>query len=135
MSFTLDPRIAAASAFVADLPLCQVRLQDDARWPWLVLIPRRDGLIEIEELDPGDRAVLVDEAVLAGRVVRALDPAVRKLNVAALGNIVAQLHVHVVGRWRADLAWPGPVWGHGAPEPYGERLAATAARAAALLAA
>lgn len=122
MSFEPDGRIAAASVFVTDLPLCQVRLQDDARWPWLVLLPRREGLREIEELSAAERAALMDEVVRAGPAVRALQPAVEKLNVGALGNVVPQLHVHVVGRWARDLAWPRPVWGVGTAEPYGRNL-------------
>lgn len=117
MSWTVDARIEAASAFVADLPLCQVRLQDDARWPWLVLIPRGAGLREIEDLSGDDRRLLLDEVVAAGAAVRRLgeaaDQPVEKLNVAALGNVVPQLHVHVVGRRADDEAWPGPVWGAG----------------------
>lgn len=122
MSFAPDPRLAAASAFVVDLPLCQVRLQDDARWPWLVLVPRLAGLREVEELDAADRSQLIEETVRAGAAVRALRP-VEKLNIGALGNVVPQLHVHVVGRWAGDPAWPGPVWGVGVAEPYGTRLA------------
>lgn len=117
MSWALDPRIEAASAFVADLPLCQARLQDDARWPWIVLVPRRAGLVEIEQLTERERGWLIEEAVAAGAVVRRLGAAagrrVEKLNVGALGNVVAQLHLHVVGRRRDDPAWPGPVWGYG----------------------
>ena len=100
-----------------------MRLQDDARYPWLILIPRRAGLHEIEDLTPAERAVLMDEVVRAGEVVRALGQAagrpVQKLNVAALGNVTAQLHVHVVGRRHDDDQWPDPVWGRGAAVPYG----------------
>lgn len=114
--FILDPAFVATSHLVADLPLCEVRLQDDVRYPWLVLIPRQSGLIEIEQLDVGHRLQLMEEIVLAGAAVRAIGAAlglaVDKLNVGALGNVTAQLHVHVVGRRRDDPAWPGPVWGH-----------------------
>lgn len=127
MRFALDARLESSSAFVADLPLCHVRLQDDRRWPWLVLIPRRPRLREAEDLAPEDRARMLDEAVLAGRAVRALGDAagrpVEKLNLGALGNIVPQLHLHVVGRRADDPAWPGPVWGFGAPESYNSALA------------
>jgi diadenosine tetraphosphate (Ap4A) HIT family hydrolase len=123
MTFALDPRLAAASAFVGELDLCQVRLQDDARFPWLVLIPRRVGLHEIEDLTAPDRAALIEEIVRAGEVVRAVAATsgrpVQKLNVAALGNITAQLHVHVVGRRHDDGLWPDPIWGRGAAVPYG----------------
>jgi diadenosine tetraphosphate (Ap4A) HIT family hydrolase len=132
--WALDARIAATSLEVCDLPLCHVRLQDDARWPWLVLIPRRPALVEIEDLAPGDRARLVEESVRAGDAVRAAGAAaglpVDKLNVGALGNVVAQLHVHVVGRRRdGDPAGAGPVWGYGAatPWPAAERASLIAA--------
>jgi diadenosine tetraphosphate (Ap4A) HIT family hydrolase len=120
--FEIDPAFIATSHAVGDLPLCHVRLQDDARYPWLVLIPRLAGLREIEQLSAGDRARLMEEAVLAGKAVRVLgglfDFEVEKLNIGALGNVTAQLHVHVVGRRAGDPAWPGPVWGHSAAEAY-----------------
>lgn len=113
--FTVDPAFASGSAFVADWPLCQVRLQDDGRFPWLILIPRTEGATEIEHLSVADRARLIEETVRAGEAVRRLGTllgrSVDKLNVAALGNVTAQLHVHVVGRRRDDSLWPDPVWG------------------------
>ena len=119
---------APAAAFtgtshaVGELALCHVRLQDDARYPWLVLIPRAPDAREIEDLHPLNRARLIDEIVLAGEAVRAiggaLDLAVDKLNVGALGNVTPQLHLHVVGRRVGDPAWPGPVWGQGAAAPF-----------------
>ena len=122
-SFKADPAFEAGSVIVCDWPLCQVRLQDDARFPWLILIPRRAGLHEIEHLTTAERAVLMDEVVLAGERVRELGQAagrpVQKLNVAALGNVTAQLHVHVVGRRHDDGLWPDPVWGRGTAVPYG----------------
>ena len=136
--FQLDPRLAAASVAVAALPLCEVRLQNDSRWPWLVLVPRRSSLTEMDDLPAPDRAQLMEEAVAAGRAVRALGQAqgrpVEKLNLGALGNIVPQLHLHVVGRRADDPAWPGPVWGVGRPEPYAPAVLeqARAAVAAAL---
>ena len=132
--FVLDPAFVATSHLVADLPLCEVRLQDDVRYPWLVLIPRQPGLIEIEQLDTGHRLQLMEEIVLAGAAVRAVGSAlgleVDKLNIGALGNVTAQLHVHVVGRRRNDPAWPGPVWGHSPAIPYGEDALAAAITAA-----
>ena len=121
--FKADPAFDAGSVMVCDWPLCQLRLQDDARFPWLILIPRRAGLHEIEDLDPAERAALMDEVVRAGEMVRFLGQAagrpVQKLNVAALGNVTAQLHVHVIGRRHDDGVWPEPVWGRGAATPYG----------------
>ena len=121
--FKADPAFDPGSIVVGDWPLCQVRLQDDSRFPWLILIPRRDGLHELEDLTAPDRATLMEEIIRAGTVVRLLGEAsqrpVQKLNVAALGNVTAQLHVHVVGRRHDDGLWPDPVWGRGAAVPYG----------------
>lgn len=120
--FAVDPAFDAGSVFVTDWRLCHVRLQDDARFPWLILIPRIPGVTEIEDLSSADRAVLMDEVVRAGARVRALGAAferpINKLNVAALGNVTAQLHLHVVGRRRDDPFWPDPVWGRGGAVPY-----------------
>ncbi len=122
-AFQIDPAFETGSVLAFDWPLCQVRLQDDARFPWLILIPRRAGLHEIEDLTPSERAALMEEVVRAGQVVRDIAAAagrpVQKLNVAALGNVTAQLHVHVVGRRHDDGLWPDPVWGRGAALPYG----------------
>ncbi len=120
--FALDPRLETSSIFLIDLPVCQARLQADVRWPWIVLIPRREGLRELEELAPHELEAAMREIIAAGRAVRAMGEAARrpveKLNVGALGNVVAQLHVHVVGRRSDDAAWPGPVWGFGAAVDY-----------------
>ena len=122
-AFKADPAFDAGSVVVCDWPLCQLRLQDDARFPWLILVPRRAGLHEIEDLTLAERTILMDEVVRAGEHVRSLGQAagrpVQKLNVAALGNVTAQLHVHVVGRRHDDDQWPDPVWGRGAAMPYG----------------
>jgi len=120
--FTLDPALETATALLRPYDLCEVRLMRDARFPWLVLVPRRAGAVEIEDLGAADRALLMDEILRAGDVVRrigaALGRPVEKLNVAALGNVTPQLHVHVIGRRRDDAAWPGPVWGVGESAPY-----------------
>ena len=136
----LDERLAAGSVAVAELQLCHVRLSDDARWPWLVLVPRRPALVELEDLAPAERARLMEEVVRAGAAVRAAGAAagipVDKLNVGALGNVVAQLHVHVVGRRReGDPAGVGPIWGVGTAVPYeADRRAEVLAAARAALA-
>ena len=111
--FVLDPRLAADTAFIADGPLSQVRLMDDTRFPWLVLVPRVNGASEWLELDGGQQRLLLAEINQAGQLIRA-QPGVEKLNIGALGNIVRQLHVHLIGRHEGDPAWPGPVWGKGA---------------------
>lgn len=110
--FELDPRLATDSVFIADGPLSQVRLMDDRRYPWLVLVPRVAGVSEWLELDGGQQRLLLAEINQVGDLIRAQD-GVEKLNIGALGNIVRQLHVHLVGRHEGDAAWPGPVWGHG----------------------
>lgn len=121
-AWTPDPAFDAGSVAVAELDLCQARLQDDARFPWLVLLPRRPDAVELADLSPADRARLMEEIVAAGEAVRDLGQAlgrpVEKLNVGALGNVTAQLHLHVVGRRRDDGLWPGPVWGRGAARPW-----------------
>lgn len=116
-AFAPDPRLAADSLLVADGPLSQLRLVDDARFPWLVLVPRLPGAVEWIDLDGAAQRLLLAEINLAGKLLRALGP-VHKLNVGALGNVVRQLHVHVVARAEGDAAWPGPVWGSGPAQPY-----------------
>ncbi len=116
--FALHPRLAADTVPVGDLPLCRVLLMDDARFPWLILVPRRPGLREVHDLPAAERAVLIEEVAAASRALDA-DARPDKLNVGALGNVVAQLHIHVVARFAADPAWPGPVWGSGPAQPYG----------------
>lgn len=120
--FVIDPRILAASVPLASLVLSEARLQQDARWPWIILVPRKPGAREIEHLKAEARALLMEETVAAGAAARAIGAAlgrsVEKLNMGALGNRVEQLHLHVVGRRTDDPAWPEPVWGWGEPKPY-----------------
>jgi diadenosine tetraphosphate (Ap4A) HIT family hydrolase len=122
----IDPAFLAASEALGDLALCHARLQADARYPWIVLIPRAEGARELEDLTPGERRLLMDEILAAGHAVRAiglsLGREVAKLNVGQLGNVTPQLHVHVVGRRPDDAAWPAPVWGHGTAEPYAREV-------------
>ena len=117
--FRLDPRLAADSCAVAALPLCEVRLMHDARYPWLILVPRQAGLVEVSDLTAAEQTRLWQEVTQAGTALRAVVPC-DKLNLGALGNIVRQLHVHVIARCIGDAAWPGPVWGHGAALAYAE---------------
>jgi diadenosine tetraphosphate (Ap4A) HIT family hydrolase len=134
LMFEIDPAFVATSHALGDLGLCAARLQADARYAWIVLIPRIEGLVEIEDLTPGDRAGLLDEALLAGGAVRAMGAAlgrpVEKLNIGQLGNVTRQLHVHVVGRRIGDPAWPGPVWGHSPAQAFEAAELATALAAA-----
>ncbi len=119
MGFSVAPAFEAGSVAAAEWPLCHVRLQDDARFPWLILIPRVEGAVELEDLSADQRTMLMEETVRAGVLARRLGE-VEKLNVGAIGNVTAQLHVHVVGRRRDDGLWPEPVWGRGPAVPYAQ---------------
>lgn len=120
--FTLDPRLEATGLPLGDLTLSRVFLVDDARFPWLMLVPRRAEIVEILDLNDADRQILFDETMRVSAAVRAhFRP--DKLNIGALGNIVSQLHVHVVARFASDPAWPGPIWGHGQRVPYPPHMA------------
>lgn len=130
--FVLDPRLKADTVHVGDLALSSVLLMNDARFPWLILVPRRADMSELTDLAPADAEALMGEIRLATSVMIELAKP-DKINVGALGNMVAQLHVHVVGRFRSDPAWPGPVWGHGARMPYPDHAAASLADRAATL--
>jgi diadenosine tetraphosphate (Ap4A) HIT family hydrolase len=121
--FALHPRLAADTLFVADWPLCRVLLMNDARYRWLVLVPRVAGATEIFDLADADRIALIEETARAGELLKALTAAA-KINVGALGNLVPQLHMHVVARDPGDPAWPGPVWGHSPAVPYAADAAA-----------
>ena len=120
--FELDLAFLTTSEALPGLALCEARLQLDSRFPWIVLIPRMGGAVELEDLSVEERAMLMAEVVAAGAAVRAVGAAlgrpVEKLNVGQLGNITRQLHVHVVGRRADDPCWPGPVWGQGVATPY-----------------
>jgi diadenosine tetraphosphate (Ap4A) HIT family hydrolase len=117
MGFSLDPRLESSSAFVIDWPQAQLRLKDDRRFPWLLLIPRQPGTVEFHDLAPPDYHKLCDELLAATAVMREV-AAPEKLNVGMLGNIVAQMHIHIIGRFARDDAWPGNVWGAGEGPPY-----------------
>ena len=113
----LDPQLAADTHPVAHLPLSELRLMDDANHPWLILVPRVAGAVEWIDQDDAAQAGLTREIALASRALQsAFKP--HKLNVAALGNMVPQLHVHVIARYRDDIAWPRPVWGTATAKPY-----------------
>ena len=109
--FALHPRLEADTIFVADWPLSRVLLMNDTRYPWLVLVPRRADISELFELENPDRELLMEEVARAAKTLKAIAGAA-KINIGALGNLVPQLHVHVVARSPGDPAWPGPVWGH-----------------------
>jgi len=115
--WSLHSELAHDSSLVGDLPLSQVRLMHDANYPWLLLVPRHAGTAEIIDLDQADQAQLMTEIAGACRALKAVGRC-DKLNVAAIGNVVPQLHVHIVARRRDDAAWPRPVWGAAPPAAY-----------------
>lgn len=118
MAFTLHPRLEADTLPVTESALCTVRLMNNAWFPWLILIPRREGITELTDLPAEERYQLMDDISVASEVLQRLYRP-DKINVATLGNQVAMLHVHVIARFTRDAAWPHPVWGKGG-EPYAE---------------
>jgi diadenosine tetraphosphate (Ap4A) HIT family hydrolase len=125
-AFVLDGRLAADSMGLGRLAACEVRLMDDARWPWLILVPMRPGLSEFHDLSAEELPAVSADISLASARLKALTGAL-KINTGALGNIVRQLHIHIIARNEGDPAWPGPVWGFGTRQPYpDERKAALA---------
>ena len=121
--FQLDSRLAADTLPATALALCDVLLMNDATYPWLILVPRRADMADIIDLSVEDQHRLTDEVSRASHVLRAVfNP--DKLNVAALGNMVRQLHVHVIARYTNDAAWPAPVWGRAPASPYDKAAAA-----------
>ncbi len=114
--FRPDERLVRDSDLVTKIGLCELRLMKDARWPWLVLVPQRPGASEVFDLTPLDQTMLTFETTLVAEALKKVTGAA-KINTGALGNIVRQLHVHVIARSEGDPNWPGPVWGFGAAEP------------------
>jgi len=122
-SFVLDPTLQRDTHFICEMSLSTVLLMDDARFPWLIVVPRVVGARDLIDLDEAHRIVLWREVARASEALRTLCTP-HKLNVAALGNVVEQLHVHVIARFRDDAAWPRPVWGTGTAQPYAEAILA-----------
>ena len=116
-TWTLHPQLERDTASIGDLPLSRVLVINDANYPWLLLVPRRPNIVEVIDLDEVEQAQLTTEVTRVARALRAVTNC-DKLNIAALGNVVPQLHVHVIARFRSDAAWPKPVWGVAAPRPY-----------------
>lgn len=113
----LHPQLADDTHPLAQFELSELRLMDDANHPWLILVPRVDGAVELVDLDEAQQALLTREIARTSRALQSAF-APHKLNVAALGNLVPQLHVHVIARYREDIAWPRPVWGMASAQPY-----------------
>jgi diadenosine tetraphosphate (Ap4A) HIT family hydrolase len=121
-TFGLDSRLEGDTLFVGDLSLSRVLLMNDSRYPWLILVPRVAGVAEWHELSESHQQELLTEQIKAATILQASTGAY-KMNVAALGNLVRQLHVHVIARFESDQAWPGPVWGVGSGRPYDPPIA------------
>lgn len=117
MEWSLHPKLSELTTQVGDLPLSRVLLENDSNYPWLILVPRMAGVSEIIDLDPNEQVQLLGEIDAASRALKAV-ATFDKLNVAAIGNMVKQLHVHVIGRSATDATWPKPVWGLAPPVPY-----------------
>jgi diadenosine tetraphosphate (Ap4A) HIT family hydrolase len=115
--WSLHPQLAADTIPVGNLALSRVLLANDANYPWLILVPRRPRLVELIDLDGGEQVQLLGEIASAAKALKAITEC-EKLNIAALGNQVAQLHVHVIARRHSDAAWPKPVWGAAPPLAY-----------------
>jgi diadenosine tetraphosphate (Ap4A) HIT family hydrolase len=121
-AFSLDPQLDADTMPLGRLPLSRVLLMNDARYPWLILVPEKPDLAEIIDLSEPDQQQLMREIAAASQALKALfNP--DKLNVGALGNRVRQLHIHVIARFVSDAAWAGPVWGVGQAQPYPPHMA------------
>ncbi len=117
MTWSLHPKLSELTTEVGDLPLSRVLLENDSNYPWLILVPRMAGISELIDLDPNEQVQLLGEIDAASRALKAV-ATFEKLNIGALGNMVKQLHVHVIGRSSTDATWPKPVWGLAKPVPY-----------------
>jgi diadenosine tetraphosphate (Ap4A) HIT family hydrolase len=115
--FELDPRLEADTTLLLDLPLCTLRLAKNSTWPWLILVPRAEGAAEIIDLTPEQRTQLWHEIEAVAAALKTVTSAY-KLNIGALGNVVRQLHIHVIARFEGDAAWPAPIWGTGHTASY-----------------
>jgi len=117
--FDLDPVLAGDTADIGMLGLCRVLLMKDSRYPWLILVPQQAALVELGDLARDDRVRLMDEIEAASTALAGLYQP-EKINTGTLGNVVRQLHIHIVARNTGDPAWPGPVWGHSPALPYAD---------------
>lgn len=121
--FALDPRLQQDTLAIGDFPLCRLLLSNDANYPWFILVPRRDDISELFQLNVADQQQLWQETTALAEMLKDSFDA-DKLNVATLGNVVSQLHMHVIVRKREDAAWPAPVWGKHPARPYSDEQVA-----------
>lgn len=119
MSFTIAPELARDSYHLADWPLCEVRVMDDGQFPWFLLVPKVADVREVIDLSEDDQLQLLRESRFLCHWLKA-EYQPHKLNVAALGNVVPQLHVHHIARFQTDVAWPAPIWGKQPMQPLNE---------------
>lgn len=117
--FILDTRLQEDTWLIGDFPMCRLLLSNDSNYPWFILVPRREGISELFQLDDADQPLMWAETTALAGVLKELFTA-DKMNVATLGNVVSQLHMHVIARYASDAAWPGPVWGKHPAKPYSE---------------
>ncbi|WP_278939348.1 HIT domain-containing protein [Pseudomonas helleri] len=117
--FILDTRLQEDTWLIGDFPLCRLLLSNDSNYPWFILVPRREGISELFQMDDVDQQLMWAETTALAGVLKELFTA-DKMNVATLGNVVSQLHMHVIARYASDAAWPGPVWGKHPAKPYSE---------------
>ena len=120
--FILDSKLSQDSFVVCDLKISQLLLMNDSNYPWLILVPKKADLIELTDLSFEEQLEVLREINLIGEVLKE-EFSVQKLNIAALGNVVKQLHIHVIGRFENDASFPKPVWGAITSKPYEERVA------------
>lgn len=118
--FTLNSKLEADTIFICDLKISRLLLMNDSNYPWLILVPRQDNLVELTDLSFDEQVEILREINLLGKILKENFGA-EKLNIAALGNVVKQLHIHVIGRFQNDVAFPKPVWGAVASKPYEEK--------------
>ena len=120
--FTLNSKLEADTFFICDLKISRLLLMNDSNYPWLILVPRQDGLVELTDLNFDEQTEILREINFLGKILKE-SFAVEKLNIGALGNVVKQLHIHVIGRFQNDASFPKPVWGSVAAKPYTELAA------------
>lgn len=124
MTFQLHPQLETDTHFIADLNLCRLLLMNDGNYPWVILVPKKSDITEIYQLSPAEQQLLIKEIDLVSKKLTTMFKA-DKINIAALGNVVPQLHIHIIARHKKDLAWPKPVWGVAKPTPYSKDKAKT----------
>jgi len=125
--FVLDSRLERDTLPLGDFPLCRLLLMNDSHYPWFILVPRREEVSEVFQLDAADQQALWRESTNLAEILKDTFGA-DKMNIATLGNVVGQLHMHVVARRYEDAAWPAPVWGRYPAEPYTEEQVAAIRR-------